>query len=136
MWIEHGLVTERKGLPITVGMWEAGARWRQGATQDGEVDTTTREEAARHWEVYTDGAGQQGGAGWGYVCVKDGEERHAARGPVVVSRSSAEYKGAEGHSNNTGELSAVIHALQWILYKGVGAKGNTRCGTTHSMPRP
>ena len=68
VWIAHGLVTERKGMPITVGMWEAGARWRQGATPGEAVDTTTKEAAARHWEIYTDGSGQQESAGWGYVC--------------------------------------------------------------------
>ena len=62
-------------------------------------------------------------AGWGF-CVVEGdlgigngkcriiEEK---RGEVVTSPESDGYLGAEVGSNNTAELSAIAHALRWLL---------------------
>ena len=74
----------------------------------------------------TDGSAQKGQAGWGYVARRttrgnaqadaDAEYRHAdaltrETGRVVTNPSQPEYLGATKATNNTGELSAVHHAL-------------------------
>ncbi len=35
-------------------------------------------------------------------------------GPVVTDESDPLFMGADGHSNNTGELQAVAEALLWL----------------------
>ena len=47
-----------------------------------------------------------------------------AHGPVVVTQTNDMYLGAQRLSNNTGEMTAVIEALLWILMKH-------RFGQTH-----
>ena len=80
--------------------------------------------------VFTDGAcaGNQNvaatvnPAGWGAVvvegCLGDppigGVAFAELYGPVELSPSSGHFLGAEVGSNNTGELSAVCEALQWL----------------------
>ncbi len=62
-------------------------------------------------------------AGWGFaVVVGDtglgrgrGDIIHESSGPVVTDSGRAEFIGAEVGSNNTAELSAVAHALRWVL---------------------
>jgi len=62
-------------------------------------------------------------AGWGMVVVKGdsrlgkgkGEIIFETSGLVVTDIDSEEYFGAEVGSNNTGELSAIAHALRWLL---------------------
>ena len=62
-------------------------------------------------------------AGWGFVVVigdrgvgrGTGDLMHESSGPVITNPNSNEWLGAEVGSNNTGELSAMVHALRWIL---------------------
>lgn len=62
-------------------------------------------------------------AGWGFVVVigdrgvgrGTGDLMHESSGPVITNTNSDEWLGAEVGSNNTGELSAMVHALRWIL---------------------
>ncbi|MED5486194.1 MAG: RNase H family protein [Candidatus Thermoplasmatota archaeon] len=62
-------------------------------------------------------------AGWGVVIVKgdsglgrgDGEIIEEMSGRVLTDPSQDGYLGAEVGSNNTGELSAMAHALRWLL---------------------
>lgn len=62
-------------------------------------------------------------AGWGFLVVKGdvplgkgkGEIIHESFGLVITNSNSEDYFGAEVGSNNTGELSAIAHALRWIL---------------------
>ncbi|MAK04851.1 MAG: hypothetical protein CMA03_03060 [Euryarchaeota archaeon] len=62
-------------------------------------------------------------AGWGFLVVKGdlplgkgkGEIIHEENGLVITNSNSEDYFGAEVGSNNTGELSAIAHALRWIL---------------------
>ena len=44
-----------------------------------------------------------------------GEIIHEDYGLVITNSNSKDYFGAEVGSNNTGELSAITHALRWIL---------------------
>ena len=69
--------------------------------------------------MYTDGSGQGGAAGWGWVAVAAGREVQARRGPVVVGADSVGWRGAERATNNTGELTAVLEAIEWAIGKGL-----------------
>ena len=65
-------------------------------------------------------------AGWGVVVVRgdsglgkgDGEVIEELSGPVIVSPDEEGFLGSEVGSNNTGELSAMAHALRWLLMEG------------------
>ena len=69
-----------------------------------------------------DGATEDTPAGWGFVVIQGptglnhdgGEEYHSAYGRVITNGGHPLYIGAEIGSNNTGELSAIYHALEWI----------------------
>ena len=67
-------------------------------------------------EIYTDGTGgktgQKGGGGYGWVEVTEGEETTNGFGPVIVNPQQPGHLGAEVSTNNTAEVSAVIHALR------------------------
>lgn len=62
-------------------------------------------------------------AGWGFLVVEGdlplgngkGEIIYEDNGLVITDSSSKNYLGAKVGSNNTGELSAIAHALRWIL---------------------
>jgi len=78
-------------------------------------------------EIYTDGSAaftrlrKKSFAGWGFAVFDVGlpksEETAAclAFGPVVVSQDHRMYLGAQRLTNNTGEMTAVLEALLWIL---------------------
>ena len=81
--------------------------------------------------MYMDGSGgnQRAAtprAGWGFVCVTSGDGKddlHATRvdegfGPVVTDTAAPAFRGALKHTNNTGELTACIEALTWLLEDG------------------
>ena len=65
-------------------------------------------------------------AGWGVVIVRgdsglgkgDGEVLEELSGLVITSSDEDGFLGAEVGSNNTGELSAMAHALRWLLIEG------------------
>ena len=65
-------------------------------------------------------------AGWGVVIVRgdfgaskgDGEIVEELSGSVITSSEEEGFLGAEIGSNNTGELSAIAHALRWLLIEG------------------
>ena len=62
-------------------------------------------------------------AAWGMVVVKGDSQLGKGKGEIIFENSglvitnpdSDEYFGAEVGSNNTGELSAIAHALRWLL---------------------
>lgn len=62
-------------------------------------------------------------AGWGFLVVKGdlplgkgkGEIIHEDYGLVITDSKTKDYFGAKVGSNNTGELSAIAHALRWLL---------------------
>jgi|TARA_B100000287_G_scaffold52521_1_gene46269 ribonuclease HI len=66
-------------------------------------------------------------AGWGY-CVIEGDSGfgrgkgrlvHESSGRVITNPEEGEFIGAEVGSNNTAELSAIAHALRWVLSESV-----------------
>lgn len=78
--------------------------------------------------IYTDGsaptnvAGRNNPAGWAYVVVSgvtganhDGGELVTEKnGKVITNRNHPMWIGADVGSNNTAELSAIYHALEYI----------------------
>ena len=48
-----------------------------------------------------------------------GREGRARRGPVVVGEGGAGWRGAERATNNTGELTAVLEAIEWAIGRGL-----------------
>ena len=42
------------------------------------------------------------------------QQIHSDYGRVCIDRTSADYGGAEVHTNNTGELTALLEALRWV----------------------
>ena len=88
---------------------------------------------ADRFTLYFDGSCQENRnvtaetpAGWGVVVVRgdsglgkgDGEVVEELSGPVITSADGDGFLGAEVGSNNTGELSAMAHALRWLLIEG------------------
>ena len=76
----------------------------------------------QHWYLFTDGSGgTQGTAGWG-VGIFDtvnpnitNEWLAALYGPVLTQPWDPLWLGANIHSNNTAELSAIGEACKWLL---------------------
>ena len=62
-------------------------------------------------------------AGWGFLVVSGdwglgkgtGDVIYEESGKVVTHKDKQEWIGAEVGSNNTAELSAMIHALRWVI---------------------
>jgi ribonuclease HI len=85
--------------------------------------------ASAQLALFMDGAcpGNPGPAGWGAVvvegCAAVGDDTPPSGGsavarifgPVELSPSAPAFLGAEGGSNNTGELSAICESLRWLL---------------------
>ena len=80
--------------------------------------------------LYTDGSHDSGKpqatAGFGYVGIRNGDAEKdeincyievQGAGPVVTDYKSPVYLGARKHSNNTGELTALMEAMLWALEK-------------------
>ena len=77
--------------------------------------------------IYSDGSHDtsqpQAVAGFGFSCVRgdNGDDDLDARvvsvgsGPVVLNERSPVYLGADKHTNNTGELTALIEGMRWAF---------------------
>lgn len=90
------------------------------------------------------GAGASKPAGWGVVVVEGvapgaavlgGREVTSLHGPVIVDTSSRWFLGAEGGTNNTGELCGVCEALLWLLeHEPTGARACICCTPNEIEP--
>ena len=79
-------------------------------------------EPQHHWYLFTDGSGgTQGISGWGVGIFTtknpNASDRWAAAlyGPVLTEAWDPLWLGADRHSNNTAELSAIGEACRWLL---------------------
>ena len=80
------------------------------------------------WRIFTDGAGPQKGvtntAGWGVAIWEDSSSATSPTfelfGPVCIYSSENRWIGAESHTNNVGELSAMVEALLWLEAEAPG----------------
>ena len=83
--------------------------------------------------VYVDGSCEENRnvtsktpAGWGFCVITGdsgigkggGDVVFERSGPVVTEESEDDFLGATVGSNNTAELSAIAHALRWLLTEG------------------
>jgi ribonuclease HI len=75
-------------------------------------------------------------AGWGVAVVEavdpgpaclGGHEVAALYGPVVVDPASVWFLGAEGGTNNTGELCGVCEALLWLIHEEPSGRSACIC---------
>lgn len=77
--------------------------------------------------IYTDGSSKTGydtvgnkhrTAGWGFLVLEEGEIIDIRCGRVVTNKETANEKyklGANKHTNNTGEISAIAMAVAWAI---------------------
>jgi len=123
--------------------WETELKWhrcralgprprREGEDEDGwlKLKRGPPNKPPAQWDIYSDGSsnstahsGQQrpGGpppeAGFGVAVYRDADRatpEYRLYGPVVTDKNSHLFFGAEGLSNNTGELSEIAEALLWV----------------------
>jgi len=91
--------------------------------------------------IYTDGSAERApdAAGWGWLAldptVADTPPQQTTPtakqwGPVTLDPHSPEFMGAQRPTNNTGELSAIGHALRWAsTWAGLGTVTETQIRT-------
>ena len=122
-WEATGMVARGRG-DVRITMWDERRRERGAAgSGSGQVlDAMPAVGGDDVAEIYTDGTGgkkQSGVAGWGWTRVAGGKEVETACGPVITSKEGTGHIGAEKHSNNTGELSAIYWAIRGAEAAGV-----------------
>ena len=117
--------------PATGGPLPASSMWLPRPGMPASKAAHGSGVAAGEIAIFTDGACQgnrnvalqANPAGWGAVVVEGclgappvgGVAVAELYGPVELNPSSSFFLGAEVGSNNTGELSAVCEALQWLI---------------------
>ena len=92
------------------------------------LDLPQLEAVPAKWKIYTDGSGGENGgsvAGWGFAVYDDHDANEAhplfhVYGPVVTDESDQRWLGAQKHSNNTAELTAIAEALTWLQTEAPG----------------
>lgn len=80
-------------------------------------------------------------AGWGLVVVRgdagvgrgDGEVIEEHSGRVITDSEEVGWLGAEVGSNNTAELTALAHALRWLLTEGGDAAVTLRGDSKYAL---
>jgi len=104
------------------GGWEKAAanpdeeREKEMAKEEWEAKTATRAKIRAEAEekgglcYFPDGSAKDGRSGWGWVAQAGGKEVARAKGPVKLYGEEG-WRGAQYHSNNAAELTAVIEVL-------------------------
>ena len=66
--------------------------------------------------LYTDGSASlsSGTAGWGVFAERSDTSETSLWGPVTTDPAAFNWIGACRPTNNTGEISAIYHALKWL----------------------
>ena len=119
-WVRTGMAKVGRGGAV-VTLWDGHRRVRPGGQTGAVPDTMPLHERAVE-EIYTDGSGgSEGlGAGYGWVRVEKREKEVASgKGEVCVSSTSREFIGADKHTNNTGELSAIYWGIKAAERDGI-----------------
>ena len=97
--------------------------------------------------VYTDGSMRahvaNARAGWAFVAVdisrslannnREESVLQAHYGPVNVTPGGGGYDGATRHSNNTGELTALLRAVRWVAAQPVGDRLELCVDSTYAI---
>ena len=116
-WVATGMaMVKEEGAQVTIWDEKRREKTQPGGGRSGQVnDETPARGVEGIEEIYTDGTGGKGEgatAGWGWTCVAGDQEKGTGQGRVVIDRAEREYIGADKHSNNTGELSAIYWAIK------------------------
>ena len=94
------------------------------------VRTTTRERG-NDFQIYTDGGTRvvdgETFAGWGAFARCPNERMVIMIGPVVTTQAHLAFSGDRSHTNNTGEMSAMIEALSFLGPFGPLARDAISC---------
>ena len=66
--------------------------------------------------LYTDGSASldPASAGWGFFISNPPDSSASLWGPVITDCTDSDWLGAPRPTNNTGEISAIYHALKWV----------------------
>jgi len=66
--------------------------------------------------LYTDGSASlsSGTAWWGVFAHRSDASETSLWGPVIADPAEFNWIGASRPTNNTGEISAIYHALKWL----------------------
>ena len=66
--------------------------------------------------LYTDGSASlsSGTAGWGVFAHRSDTSETSLWGPVITDTAEFNWIGTSRPTNNTGEISAIYHALKWL----------------------
>ena len=66
--------------------------------------------------LYTDVSASlsSGTAGWGVLAQRSDTSEISLWGPVITDPAEFNWIGASRPTNNTGEISAIYHALKWL----------------------
>ena len=110
--LDHDDATQAEVEANANELWRAGLLGvRESAERDPEALC-----------IYTDGSFHGGFAGWGWVAVQNGRRIASSSGPVITDPHDARWVGCQFHSNNSGEMSAVIHASKWLSSRPLGER--------------
>ena len=119
-WVQTGAAKVGKGGAI-VTLWD-GCRRTRRVGQTGAVPDDMPQQERAIVEIYTDGSGgdEGSGAGYGWVRVEEQEKEVASgAGAVSISSGDTEFIGADKHTNNTGELSAIYWGIKAAEREGL-----------------
>ena len=89
--------------------WQIKTRGREAIRESAEAEGIVC--------YYPDGSYREGLSGWGWVSHQKGVELSRDYGPVKLYGEQG-WEGAQYHSNNAGELTAVIRVLQHAKASG------------------
>ena len=127
-WGEH---LARRGDEWRVGLLD-GANHESEPGGSARTSAEPQAQSARAKHVYTDGSydmhAKGSCAGWAYIAYEESSTTPRASqvlrltearcGRVATSANTQGYVGARKHSNNTGELTALLHAVEDELHRG------------------
>ena len=109
-WIDLDRTWDDHDAAHATELSEGNATWRKAL-----LDVRHRAESDDAvLRVYTDGSYAGGFAGWGWIAVRGSEVVARRSGPVVTETSDPAWVGCNFASNNAGEVSAVVHAAEWL----------------------
>lgn len=83
--------------------------------QDVKIETlTNHQKFCNDIHIYTDGPFTNDLSSWGVTILGISDKPIDLKGIAIIDEKDKEFIGARIHSNNTGELSAIYHALKCI----------------------
>ena len=127
--IDRKRQAEERERECEAGAWTDAAQEDEASgdagvgEQEWQMKTAARQEVREKAEAaglqcyYPDGSAKDGLSGWGWVAQRREAEVKREHGPVKLYGEEG-WLGAQYHSNNAGELTALIHVLRHIAEHG------------------